>query len=124
MRRQPDVVAVPGPAQVSVVGGAQQTGGLDVLFNDVASPGNLTAQAIQATGLSLPAYDALAAETNFHLAGDGAPQIWDVHFDGQLAGLGLARFARAARVETRRRKPQGHPVFQNGEAGKWDWLRA
>jgi hypothetical protein len=70
---------------VSVIGGASQTGGVDVAFANVATAGSVTAQQIPTTGLSLQAYNALAAETNFHLAGS-TPQIWNVHFDGAFTG--------------------------------------
>ncbi|MBI2827295.1 MAG: hypothetical protein HYX69_21695 [Planctomycetia bacterium] len=32
--------------------------------------------------------------------------------------------AAALRRVAEEHQVQGHPVFQNGEAGKWDWLRA
>lgn len=69
----------------SVIGGASQTGGVDLSFNNVSTAGNVTAQQIPTTGLSLEAYNALATETNFHLAG-ATPQLWNVHFDGAFTG--------------------------------------
>jgi PEP-CTERM motif len=76
----------------NVIGGATQTGGIDLSFADVTTAGDVTAQAIDTTGLSLPAIEALSSVTNFQLAGSATAQIWNVSFDGAFTGTATLTF--------------------------------
>ncbi|HVU89665.1 MAG TPA: PEP-CTERM sorting domain-containing protein [Pirellulales bacterium] len=76
----------------SLIGGAAQTGGLDASFANVTTSGNVYAQQIPTTGLSVQAYNSLATETNFHLIGGATPQIWEVSFSGAFSGPATLTF--------------------------------
>jgi hypothetical protein len=90
-----NIVEVPSGTsqQTAVNGGATETGGIDLTFDEVVTGGTLTAQAIDNTGgLTLEALEALADVTNFQLAGGDTPQLWDISFDGEFTGVATLVF--------------------------------
>ncbi len=78
------------PVEVQVLGGAGATGGVTAAFSDTATAGTLSVQQIpNDTSLSQAAVDAAAANHAFAVSTQAlsvAPQIWDVHYDGNLNG--------------------------------------
>ncbi len=76
----------PTDTTTAVLGGTTTIGGVAADFSAPTGGGTFSAQEVPTTGLSLAAYNALGAATNFQLAGGSTPQIWDLQFSGALPG--------------------------------------
>lgn len=72
-----------------VLGGTGQPGGVEALFSEQTTPGELSAQQIPFTGLSQSAIDAATKNNIFAISTASVgldPQIWEVNYSGELGG--------------------------------------